>query len=305
MSALEIGGLALAIELGLIAWLILFMLLRRQGKAQQADEAHAGAMMEEMRAKEPSRRDALTQLFEKTYRLEGEELSEKVEEFVEREKAFYNAMSSIYMERDGERLKQVPGELAKVLAPWVQMTPSGMVDESTLGELETEKAALTVELEETKHSLEELMEEYTAAFSRASATPAAQSPPARPAPPAEPEPEPAEPPADDGSPEADQTLDESYFDIQSEEAPATTAETATEPPVSEPEPEPEPDETADPFSTPEPRPQAAAPEPPVHELAEDAAATADLPADDELADELARQELEGLADLFDTPPDKD
>lgn len=186
MTALELSSLILTGEFALVSWVILFVMLRRRRQNQQIEHEHAGAMREELASGELSRRDALETLFASTYNLEGDELAAKVEEYVEREKAFYNAMLSLYLERDGSKLKDIPSELAKVLAPWAQLTPAGMIPASTVGNLEVEKAQLSSELDNTKQTLEQLMEEYTAAFARSVGKAEAEPPP-----PVIPEPDPA------------------------------------------------------------------------------------------------------------------
>ncbi len=292
MSALELSGLILAGEFALLAWGILFFLLLRQRRRSQVEQVHAEDMMQDLATHEVSRRDALAALFENTYKLEGEELTAKVDEYVEREKAFYNAMLGIYLDRDGGRLKQIPAELTKVLAPWVQMTPSGMVDAKEMGTLEDEKTALAVELESTKATLEELMDEYMAAFKE------------------------AQPSSDDAPGPAEQEQTNSVADIVFEDEAQDTgpSDAQEQPPIAE---SPVDAKGVEPM---EREARGRAPAGPF-ELGEEAPAALDEPAaagvqtradaesgqgsDREGGDEqMANQELEGLADLFDPPSDK-
>jgi hypothetical protein len=166
MNTVQLAALILAAEFALLAWGILFWMLRWQRHQDRADAAHAGAVMEHLEAREVSHREALTRLFETTYRLEGEELAAKVEEYLARERAFYNMMLNLYLNRDGARLKEIPAELSKVVKPWAEITPVGMISASEVSHLETEKAQLAVELEHTKETLEQLMQEYMAAFKK-------------------------------------------------------------------------------------------------------------------------------------------
>lgn len=287
MSTLELAGLILTGEFALIAWAILFLVLRRQRKQLHAEHAHAGAVMEHIETQEVSRRDAVASLFEKTYRLEGEELESKVDEYVAREKAFYNAMLSLFLNRDGANLKQIPEELAKVLSPWASITPSGMIHASEVGDLEQEKTQLATELDSTKQTLEQLMDEYMAAFKRD------QSEPEK----AQPEPPPGPAPITDET--ASQDLDESDFDVQSEGVPTQDAlETSEEASPEAPDEEDPIDQAAldamlDAFGS---GPDEAEPALPSDD---------DAPADDEPdEDALAREELDGLADLFGDPDEK-
>ncbi|WP_157726306.1 hypothetical protein [Imhoffiella purpurea] len=297
-----------------------------------------------------------------------------MDEYIDREKAFYNAMLSLYLERDGEKLKEMPVELTKVLAPWAHMTPSGMVHASEIGSLEEEKAALASELQSTKQTLEDLMEEYMAAFDKNQE--AAQLPVeedqlqeelAQEEMP-EPEPEEAaeitfdEPAA--ASPEEEMPLEDETDPTAGIEFDAPGAETPKEVPPEEemdvaaelgidepPASTPSDESTArqeqqkereqiDPLEEPEdlddvslsalgidPEPTPAIPEPETAEDIEPGNLEEDLfempdspdqpeqpkqknqteetpPTEEDLEDARAREELEGLADLFDPPSDK-
>lgn len=281
MSALELSSLILAIEFALLSWAILFFLLRRQRRQAQLDQTCAGAAIRKLKTGETSRRDTLATLFSETYRLEGDELAARVDEYVAREKAFYTAMITLYLERDGERLKEIPAELAKVLAPWASLTPNGMVDTAALADLASEKSELAAERASTKRTLDELMNEYAAAFSHHQSKP-------------EPKPEPT--PVADPVPET---------------APAASPEAAEEIVFEEYDPDADQisDLDQDDFAflsgADKPRPETAAksapatqaPENPPNRAAEETTAAEAM---DE--DALAREELEGLADLFDTGP---
>ncbi len=183
MSELELASLILAGEFALISWLILFLFLRRQHQRQREDHVHAGAVREHIEAHELTHREALTRLFENTYGLTGEALSDKVNEYLARERAFYNVMLNLYLNRDGAKLKEIPAELAKVVKPWAEiaeMPQAGMVSASAVLHLEDEKTQLAKELEQTKETLEQLMQEYMAAFKKdqqETAAPEASAPP--------------------------------------------------------------------------------------------------------------------------------
>lgn len=217
MTALEVGGLVLAVEFGLVACAVLFWMLHRSHETLKQEHAEAGAVLDQVATSEDSRREALSSIFASTYNLEGEELESTVNEYLEREKAFYIAMLNIYLERKGDKLRDMPKELTKVLAPLVHLTPQNMISADQLDSLESEKAELSAELQETKRTLSQLMAEYNAAFGRAQMTQgmpdgessAEAQPPSAPEPQAdldmnleaEAEPEPAEPEA--ASPDAE------------------------------------------------------------------------------------------------------
>ncbi len=278
MSTLELGALILAGEFALIAWGILFLMLRRRREQQHADHAHADTVMQHIETQEVSRRDAVASLFEQTYHLAGEELTSKVDEYVAREKAFYNAMLSLYLNRDGAKLQQIPEELAKVLAPWASITPSGMIHASEVGGLEQEKTQLAAELESTNQTLEQLMDEYMAAFKRDQPKPDE----APPAPPSSPEPS-----AEEAQPVASQELDAGDSDIQSEDAPTQTPAAPDEDAIDQATL----DAMFDSFGS---AADEAQPAPSSDNDAPSAGETASL----------AREELDGLADLFGDPDEK-
>lgn len=283
MSTLELAALILMGEFALIAWAILFLMLRRQRKQMHTERAQAGAVMEHIETQEVSRRDTITNLFEKTYLLEGEELQAKVEEYVAREKAFYNAMLSLFLSRDGAKLKEIPDELAKVLTPWASITPSGMIHASEMGNLEQEKTQLAAELDNTKQTLEQLMDEYMAAFKRDQ--PESQKTQSKS--PLSPTPVAAETP-----PAASQTLDESDFDVESGETPTEDVFEASD--DEDPIDQAALDAMLDAFGS-------------GLDEAEPASPSADeVPAESKADDEdaLAREELDGLADLFNESNEK-
>ncbi|BCU05850.1 hypothetical protein [Allochromatium tepidum] len=300
MSTLHLAALILAGEFALLAWIILFFMLRRQRHQEHDDVVHADAVMEHLEANEVSHRDALTNLFESTYRLEGEELAAKVDEYLERERAFYNMMLNLYLNRDGAKLKEIPAELAKVIKPWAEITPVGMINASEVKSLESEKARLSVELENTKKTLEQLMEEYMAAFKKAEQQAADSTP--------EPERAPqTTPPAQDETTSEDidfdaPDMDAADFDIQ----PAAASEPEESPkpqPPDEIEPEESLDDALDPSEI-DAMLEALAKEA-VGEQ-ESAPAKPDEVSErplspEEIEEARARDELEGLADLFDLP----
>ncbi|NKN33562.1 aminoacyltransferase [Marichromatium bheemlicum] len=284
MSALEIGGLILSIEFALVAWGVLFFMLRRQRQGTKQAQADASAVLEQVDTSEEARREALAGVFAATYQLEGDELQSTVDEYLERERAFYNAMLDIYLERSGEKLQDLPKELTKVLAPLVHMTPTNMIDIEQLSDLEDAKAQLEAELGDTKKTLNQLMDEYNAAFSAQQQEAAAAA--AAPAPEASTEPEDAD------------VIDD--IDALLAEAGANV-----EPAAPDPTPEPEaPAETAaDPEADAPASPEAD--EPRRFELADEIDVEEEAQTLDEDDEEIWQEKLEELSDLFETPEDED
>lgn len=232
MTTLEVSGIILTVEFALIACSVLLVMLLRSHTEVKKDHADAGALLERVENTEQSRREALSFVFEDTYNLEGEELESTVSEYLEREKAFYSAMLNIYLQRKGEKLHNLPEELTKVLAPLVHLTPQNMVDADMLGSLETEKAALATELDETKSTLNQLMDEYNAAFDHAQAAKAQSAQGA--APPVAESIDPPQPAQSEDEPEAELDFDLDSSDIEGSmfDEPAPSQPPADEPDIS-------------------------------------------------------------------------
>lgn len=171
MSTVELSLLAVAIEFGVIALGLWIWMLLRQRRSARQDQEGAEALQEEVEAKEPTRREALRTIFAERYNVDEEQLDAKVEEFVERERSFYQALLTVYLKHDPAGLAKMGDELHKVIAPWVSMVPEGMVDGPTvealhqdLSTLNGENQTLSRELERTKQVMETLLGEYNAAF---------------------------------------------------------------------------------------------------------------------------------------------
>lgn len=177
ISTLELALAILCAEFALVALIVPVVLLRRErrraaGEAASAANAVDAAqeMMDDVEQAEPARREALATIFASTYNLEEGEVAERVDEFIAREQAFYQVMTSVYLERDSARLKEIPEELTKVISPWIRMTPSNMVDAAEVDALTESNSALGAELEETRRSMDELMAEYMKAFHKNAAS---------------------------------------------------------------------------------------------------------------------------------------
>lgn len=166
LTALEMAGLILSGEFALVAFVVPALLLRHQRRQVSADTVATETLLGAVEAKAPSRREALATIFSTTYQLQGEELDARIDEFVAREQAFYQVMTRVYLERDGDSLQALPEELTKVISPWLRLTPRNMVDSASLSTLATTNAELSAELDETKRSMADLMHEYMRAFDK-------------------------------------------------------------------------------------------------------------------------------------------
>ena len=94
-SSMELGLLVLAIEFLIIALAIVFIGSRKRKIEVAAEIDDAEALVSKVSESEENRRTALATVFREKYRLSEEQVPTAVDEFLEREKAFYNAVSSL------------------------------------------------------------------------------------------------------------------------------------------------------------------------------------------------------------------
>lgn len=166
-SSLELALLVLCIEFALVATGLLYF-SRRAGQVQEARAVeNATLLVNSVERSEGQRREALLITMQDTYRMDPAEAERVVSDFIEREHAFYNALIGVHLGRSGKSLADVPGELTKLIAPWLRITPRGQVGKEAVEALESSKAAVESELSDTRKVLDELMAEYNAAFNRA------------------------------------------------------------------------------------------------------------------------------------------
>ena len=140
-TSLEAGLLILAVEFALIACGVTFAVLHRSRSTQQHQATEITGLVNKVAATTDVRREALSAIFAETYRFDPAETERVVTDFIERERAFYNAMIGVHLGRGGKTLEDVPTELTKVIAPWLRLTPRNMVSVETVEALETARAA--------------------------------------------------------------------------------------------------------------------------------------------------------------------
>lgn len=160
-TALELALAVLLAELTVFACVLLFVFMRTARRKEAQVKAEATALVEKVEISGSGRREALSTIFKSTYKFDDEEAEAAVSQFVERERAFYNFLLAVHLGRGGKKLTDVPNELAKVVAPWLRVTPKHHAE---IEGLTQEKTRLETELTETKRVMEELLAEYSAAF---------------------------------------------------------------------------------------------------------------------------------------------
>jgi hypothetical protein len=166
MTTLELASLILSAEFALASAVILFLVRRRQRRAEQHQSAQGADLQAQVAGELPSRRESLTKLFQANAQLKGRKLTTTVDQFIAREQAFYDAMLNIYLNKEGKSLGDIPGELRKVLTPWVDLQASANEEVAALGDLRAENAELSEQLNHNKEIIQRLLEEYDATFNK-------------------------------------------------------------------------------------------------------------------------------------------
>lgn len=166
-TTLEAAFAILAIEFALLAPLAVFFALSGARKVEAATTSEATELVAKVADTEDARRSALGTVFREKYQYEGDDIDRAVEEFMEREKAFYNAVVGAVLGRGDSKISDINDELTKVVAPWISLTPKNMVDAKSAAAVATEKDRIEIELGQTKDTLEKMIAEYNRAFMRA------------------------------------------------------------------------------------------------------------------------------------------
>ena len=163
-TSLEAALLILTIEFGLLAGVVTFFAYRGARSVEAESVAQATELVSKVSNTEDTRRTALETVFKDKYQFEGDELGAAVDEFMQREKAFYNAVVGAFLGRGNSKISDLNDELTKIVAPWISITPKNMVDKGTAESLAQAKSEVEQELGETKQVLEKMMAEYNRAF---------------------------------------------------------------------------------------------------------------------------------------------
>ncbi len=165
-TTLELALAVLSAEFALLAIIFAALLWRGGRQRQAAAVATVSALVANVAQSEAPRREALLAVLHDTYKFDGEKAERVVSDFIEREQAFYNMLIGVHLGRGGKTLADVPAEVTRLVAPWLRLTPRNAVDEAAVAALESQNTALNAELAETKLVLDDLMNEYSAAFLR-------------------------------------------------------------------------------------------------------------------------------------------
>jgi len=171
VSTFETALLFLSVEFALLCIGFAFAQWRGGKRREQTTIANVSSLVSTVEQADAPRREALLTVLRETYRFDEGKAEKVVSDFIEREHAFYNALIGVHLGRGGKTLADVPAEVTRLVAPWLRLTPSKVVDESAVAALQTQNFELTNQLAETKQVLDDLMNEYSAAFLRGSTEP--------------------------------------------------------------------------------------------------------------------------------------
>jgi len=165
-TPLELALLVLSVEFALLSAGLCFVLLHGGKRQEQSSMASVSSLVTSVEQAHSPRREALLTVLRETYRFDDDKAEKVVSDFIEREHAFYNALIGVHLGRGGKTLADVPAEVTRLVAPWLRLTPKPVIDDSEVEALQTQNQTLTHQLAETKDVLDELMNEYNAAFLR-------------------------------------------------------------------------------------------------------------------------------------------
>jgi len=170
-TTLELALTALCAEFALLSAGLCFMMWRGGKRQEQSTIANVSSLVSTVEQSDSPRREALLTVLRETYRFDDSKAEKVVSDFIEREHAFYNALIGVHLGRGGKTLADVPAEVTRLVAPWLRLTPTPVIDEDAVEALQTQNLTLTNQLAETKEVLDELMSEYSAAFLRGQTDP--------------------------------------------------------------------------------------------------------------------------------------
>ncbi|MDA0822702.1 MAG: hypothetical protein O3C28_09795 [Proteobacteria bacterium] len=163
-TTLEATLLILTIEFSLLAIGITYFTFRGARSVESKSNAQATELVSKVSATADERRSALQTVFREKYQIDEASLETTVDEFMEREKAFYNAVVGVFLGRGDHKISDLNDELTKVVAPWISITPNNLVASAVVDSIAAEKSQVEAELDDTKKVLEKMIDEYNRAF---------------------------------------------------------------------------------------------------------------------------------------------
>ena len=167
-NEIEILLIVVGVEVIVVFALLTGFLIRRNMKGKKADVLAAGELVKNVQQNESGRRESLLQVFRECYSMEEEELNLAVDEFLNRERAFYKTMISVYVNHDAEEFSKMSVALQDMVKPYSDLALSAdpIEDNEKLEALQQQNEELGKELNDSKKVMDELLSEYSATFDK-------------------------------------------------------------------------------------------------------------------------------------------
>ncbi len=165
------GLIYLAIELTVVLFILAIGVIVHQIRQRKQRLQTASEFVNKVDGVETARREKLEQTFSRNLGLEGEELAQKVAEFLEKESAFYKTLLTVFLSKEPKFLNKAYSELNGVMENWSDIVPEGIVDDTQIKQLnediiklKEENDLMSGKVKQNHDEMEALMFEYTAAF---------------------------------------------------------------------------------------------------------------------------------------------
>lgn len=162
-SSAELAYLILAVEFGVLALCLTVTLLRRVRPSALTQTAPTTALGANVHLTPDARREALMSIMRDTYQFEAAEMERVLDNFLEREHAFYSALLAVHLGRGGQRPTDAPNKLLRVVAPWLRLTAPSPPPSEDLGTHAPDQSTETEERYRTTQVIADLMREYQGA----------------------------------------------------------------------------------------------------------------------------------------------
>jgi hypothetical protein len=177
MSSINTSFIIITVEFLLVFGGLIVYLFYSKTRTSKKNYAVAADLVSKIKTNETVRRKSIRKIFTNNYGISEGEAAKKVDEFVAREKAFYKMLIAVYLKNDRDQLMKITDAFESVIVPCLQLMPEDYVDTKTVEEIKTqasnlkdENTELHEELVESNKILDELIQEYSAAFNKEGGT---------------------------------------------------------------------------------------------------------------------------------------
>lgn len=160
--------LTFAGEAILVLLTICVVLIWRNIRRKKADLNAANKLASEVITNDINRRDSLKQVFSECYNMKDDELEAVIDEFMNRERAFYKTLISVYVNRNPDEFSILGKALEEMVTPYTDLAlsaePAG--NSEAMEALQQKNEALAKELDDSKTVMDDLLAEYTSTFDK-------------------------------------------------------------------------------------------------------------------------------------------